>query len=171
MIVKLSHPYYIMSDKKSEIEESNETSNNLFVNPIDADKVVENPGLIDFAHTVGGAVITKTDPKGIKHAALRAMYEQTDMQLTQIQEQIELLARQAKALQDRRQLSEIVYQAKLSFKPLIGHTYYLYERENGDFLVSMVASTAWPSGMPFKQFHGAVKLLADHTWDISESNE
>lgn len=155
------------NESKGDKGSEQQTSNNLFVNPIDKEKITENPGLLKYAHTVGGAVITPTDPKGIKHAALRAMYEQTDMQLTQIQEQIELLARQARALQERRQLSEIVYQAKLSFKPLIGETYFLYERENGEYLVSMVSSDDWPSGMPFKEFHGAVKLLADHTWDLS----
>ena len=92
------------------------------------------------------------------------MEEQTNMQLDQIRQQIELLARQAHEIQKRKGLSMIIYEAKLSFKPQIGHTYHLYEKKDGSFMLSLVAPGEWGGTGPFKQFHSSVKLLADHTW-------
>ena len=93
------------------------------------------------------------------------MEEQTNMQLTQIRQQIELLAIQAKEIQKRKELSMIIYEAKLNFAPVIGQRYFLYEEEEGKHLVSMVGPKEWGrKGHPFKSFVAEVKLLADHTW-------
>ena len=86
------------------------------------------------------------------------------MQLQQIRKQIELLALQAQEIQKRKDLSLMIYNARLSFKPNIGQTYYLYEKNNGDHLLSLVSPKEWGSGGPFRKFIAAVKLLADHTW-------
>ncbi|MBL7932472.1 MAG: DUF2452 domain-containing protein, partial [Bacteroidia bacterium] len=60
-------------------------------NPIDKDKVAENPGLLPYAHTVGSIVVKPEDRGQIKSRALSAMYEQTDAMLKQIQAQVETL--------------------------------------------------------------------------------
>ena len=100
----------------------------------------------------------------IKHKALTAMEEQTNMQLQQIRKQIELLALQAQEIQRRKDLSLTIYNARLSFKPNIGQTYYLYEREDGSHLLSLVSPKEWGPSGPFKRFISGVRLLADHTW-------
>ncbi|MBM3432636.1 MAG: DUF2452 domain-containing protein [Bacteroidetes bacterium] len=92
------------------------------------------------------------------------MEEQTNMQLEQIRKQIELLALQAQEIKKRKDLSLMIYEAKLAFKPQIGQTYYLYERNDGSHLLSLVAPKEWGKSGPFKQFLAAVQLLADHTW-------
>ena len=51
------------------------------------------------------------DAGKVKGLAMTAMYEQTDMQLDQIKAQIELLAKQANAIQQRMTISERIYQA------------------------------------------------------------
>lgn len=135
-----------------------------FINPIDKDKITENPGLLPYAHTVGGAVIKPTKEGVIKSKALAAMEEQTDMQLDQIRKQIDLLALQAQEIVKRKELSYQIYQAKMSFHPLIGHVYYLYEKEDETYLLSMIAPDEWKKQIPFKAFISKVKLLADHTW-------
>ena len=100
----------------------------------------------------------------IRHHALTAMEEQTNMQLTQIRQQIELLAIQAKEIQKRKELSMIVYEAKLNFAPVIGHNYFLYEEKEGIHLLSMIGPKEWGrKGCPYN-FVAEVKLLADHTW-------
>ena len=38
-------------------KKENTPAEEAFVNPIDKDKVAENPGLLPYAHTAGGAVI------------------------------------------------------------------------------------------------------------------
>ncbi len=137
-----------------------------FINPIDIDHVAENPHLLPYAHTVGGAVIKPVDKGRIKGLAVSAMYEQTDMQMSQIKEQIDLLAAQARAIHKRIEISEIIYQAEMSIKPLISHTYHLYKRnKTGKHLLSMVAPDEWGRSSTLI-FVATVKLLADHTWDI-----
>lgn len=138
-----------------------------FVNPIDPDKVAENPHALPYAHTVGGAVIKPEDRGKIKGRAMAAMYEQTDMHLGQIREQIELLARQAKDIQHRVQISEEIYEAEMNFEPIIAKIYYLYRRSNGKSVVSMVSPPEWGKNPPFT-FIATVRLLSDHTWEVLE---
>ncbi len=120
--------------------------------------------VLPYSASVSGALIKPNEEGMIRHHALNAMEEQTNMQLTQIRQQIELLAIQAKEIQKRKELSMIIYDAKLSFSPVIGQIYYLYEKEDGSHLVSMVGPKEWGPKIPFKAFVAAVKLLADHTW-------
>lgn len=120
--------------------------------------------VLPYSASVSGAVIKPNEQGLIRHHALTAMEEQTNMQLTQIRQQIELLAIQAKEIQHRKELSMIIYDAKLSFAPVIGQTYYLYEKSDGAYLVSMIGPKEWSSKSPYKSFMAAVVLLADHTW-------
>jgi hypothetical protein len=119
--------------------------------------------VLPYAASVSGVAIRPTKEGVIKHKALTAMEEQTNMQLDQIRQQIELLARQAQEIRKRKELSLMIYEAKLGFKPQIGHTYHLYEKRDGTHVLSLIAPLEWGSG-PFKQFISSVRLLADHTW-------
>lgn len=151
-------------------EDLKNTGNKIDVEQIDmdrmADMVTENPGLIHFPHTVGGAMIKPEDKGKIKGRAVAAMHEQTEMQVQQIYEQMKLLAEQANAIKKRVEVSERIYGAKMSFEPLIGKIYYLYEREDGTDLLSLIAPEEWGRSKSFSSFIAEVKLLADHTWEI-----
>lgn len=120
--------------------------------------------VLPYSASVSGAVIKATEEGVIKHKALTAMEEQTNMQLEQIRKQIELLALQAHEIQKRKDLSLSIYSAKLSFKPNIGQTYYLYQKQDDTHLLSLVSPKEWGPSGPFKKFVAAVQLLADHTW-------
>lgn len=149
----------------AEKNEREETPKKSFINPIDKDKIAENPHLLPYAHTRGGAQIKPIDKGRVKGRAVSAMYEQTDMDLNQIREQIELLARQARNIQDRVNISEEIYTAEMNFEPLIGRTYHLYRRRAGGSLLSMVSPEEWGANPPY-DFVATVRVLADHTWDI-----
>jgi hypothetical protein len=120
--------------------------------------------VLPYSASVSGAVIKATEEGVIKHKALTAMEEQTNMQLDQIRKQIELLALQAQEIQKRKDLSLTIYSARMSFKPNIGQLYYLYEKQDGSFLLSLVSPKEWGPNGPFKRFVAGVQLLADHTW-------
>ena len=139
-----------------------------FINPIDADKIAQNPGLLPFAHTLSSGVIKPDDLGKIKSNALMAMEQQTDMQLNQLQQQIQLLYNQAQEIKARTDISVWIYQADIGFDPLINHTYHLYEKDNGKHFLSMVSPKEWGRSKKFKRFIATVKLLADHTWDVIE---
>ncbi len=137
-----------------------------FFNPIDPDKVAENPGMLPYAHHVGGVAIRPDDVGKIKSKAMSAMEQQTQMQLSQIQEQIELLAQQAKRITDRLEVSRQIYSAKINFEPVIGNIYFLYLDKSDRHVVSMIGPKEWGRSKPFKQFIAAVELLSDHTWKV-----
>jgi hypothetical protein len=121
--------------------------------------------VLPYASSAGSVAIRPTKEGVIKHKALSAMEDQTNMQLNQIKEQIELLARQAQEIRKRKELSLMIYEAKITFKPQIGQIYHVYEKSDGSHVLSMVAPSEWGGGAgPFAQFIATVKLLADHTW-------
>ncbi len=141
-----------------------------FINPIDADKITENPHSLEYGHHAGSALIKPEDQGKLKSRALNAMEHQTDMQLSQIYEQMKLLADQAKKLNDRKSISEFIYQAEIRFEPFINHTYHLYKKSNGTYLLSLIGPNQWGRSGAELQFMATVKLLADHTWDILDQS-
>ncbi len=120
--------------------------------------------VLPYSASVSGAVIKPNEEGIIRHKALLAMEEQTNMQLMQIRKQIELLALQAQEIHKRKELSTIIYNARLNFRPDMGQTYYLYEKQNGEHTISLISPDEWGKSMPYKAFITAVKLLADSTW-------
>jgi len=142
-----------------------------FENPIDPDKVSETPHSLEYGHHAGSALIKPEVQGKLKSRALNAMDHQTDMQLGQIYEQMKLLASQAQKLNDRKKISEFIYQAESRFEPFINHIYHLYQRENGIYLLSLIGPNQWGKSKKDFRFLASVKLLADHTWDIIEKSE
>ena len=136
-----------------------------FVNPIDKDKVAENPGLLPYPHHVGGIVIKPEDTGKIKSRALTAMREQTTIQMNQIQKQVELLMQQANDLKERIDISEKIYVADLAFEPIIGQTYHLYLKE-GVYKLLLIGPEDWGKLPSTLEYVGTVKMLGDHTWDV-----
>jgi hypothetical protein len=140
------------------------------INPIDPDKIAIDPHLLPYAHTVGGAVIKPEDTGKLKGRALSAMNQQTDMQLSQIYEQMQLLAAQAQKIQARKSISDYIYQTELRFEPLINHVYHLYRKADQKLMLSLIDKEAWGKSKKDLQFLASVRLLADHTWDIIEQS-
>jgi hypothetical protein len=120
--------------------------------------------VLPYSAAVSGAVVKANEEGVIRHKALTAMEEQTNMQLEQIRRQIELLALQAQEIHKRKELSMLIYSAKLAFKPEIGQVYYLYEKQDGNHIISLISPKEWGEAMPYKNFVAACQLLADHTW-------
>lgn len=142
-------------------------------NKIDLEELKEkssnNPGLISFPHSLGSAVIKPTDKGKIKGRAMAAMKEQTERQLQQLYEQMQILLRQANDIKSRVEISERIYLAQMNFEPIIGQVYYLFEKENKGNMISMISPLEWGTGMPYKKFIASVRLLSDHTWKVLES--
>jgi hypothetical protein len=142
-----------------------------FLNPINPEKVAENPGLLPYAHTSGSAVIKPEDMGKTKGRAVLAMRQQTDRQMNQLYEQMEVLAKQAKMIADRKIISERIYDAAMGFEPIINETYFVYEKEDGTDLLSVVAPEEWGRSFKYSRFLAKATLLADHTWDVFYNEE
>lgn len=135
------------------------------------DKIADYPGLIQYAHSVGSAIVKPEDKGRIKGNAVAAMHDQTDRQFQQLFEQMQTLVQQAQYLKKRVEISERIYVAGMGFQPVIGKEYYLYQRNTGEDVLSMVGPEEWGRSFPFKAYIGKVKLLSDHTWEIIEATE
>jgi len=135
------------------------------------DKITDNPGLIQYPHHVGSALVKPEDKGKIRGRAMAAMHDQTTRQMRQIFEQMKTLANQAKDLKRRVEISESIYQAILNFEPVISHEYFLYRKEKGKDVVSMISPDEWGERNPFEAYLAKVKLLSDHTWEVLDSNE
>ncbi|MCG8311077.1 MAG: DUF2452 domain-containing protein [Cytophagales bacterium] len=134
------------------------------------EKTAENPGLISFPHSVGSAVVKPEDKGKIKGRAMAAMREQTEHQLHQLYEQMQILVTQANEIKKRVEVSNRIYRAQMNFEPVIGKTYFLYEKEHAQDVLSMISPDEWGKRLPFKSFVASVRLLSDHTWEVIKSN-
>ncbi|RYM34773.1 DUF2452 domain-containing protein [Brumimicrobium glaciale] len=150
---------------------SDEKNNTEFINPVNPDHITENPHNLPYPHTQGSALVKPVDEGKVKGRALNAMEHQTDMQLKQLYDQMNLLASQAKGLQDRKTVSEKIYNAEMRFEPLINHIYHLYQKDNKTYLLSLIAPDQWGRSKKTFEFVATVQLLADHTWDVLEKSD
>ncbi len=139
-------------------------------NPIDKDNITETPHSLEYGHHRGSALVKPEDKGKIKGRAMAAMEQQTGRQMEQIQEQIELLATQAKKLKSRVEISERIYTAEMAFEPLIGKIYYLYRKKDEVFFLSLLSPQEWGPRLQH-QYVAQVSLMADHTWDVLDLNE
>ena len=155
-----------MADKKDKIQPDYDKRLH-----IDEDKITHNPHNLPYAHTVGSAIIFPDDKDRIKTTAMTAMVEQTNVQMKQIYDQMELLISQANKLKERVELSEEIYTAEMGFKPITGNTYHLYEKEDGVKVVSMIGPDEWARGCKYAHYVATARLMGDHTWDIEAKNE
>ncbi|HLV42661.1 MAG TPA: DUF2452 domain-containing protein [Brumimicrobium sp.] len=150
---------------------ADEEKNKEFINPIDPDHITENPHNLPYPHSVGSALVKPEDEGKLKSRALNAMEHQTDMQLKQLYEQMNLLATQAKTLQNRKVISERIYNAEMRFEPLINHIYHLYQKDDKKYLLSLIGPNEWGRSSKSFEFVATVQMLADHTWNILEKSE
>lgn len=137
-----------------------------FVNPIDKDKTTDKPSTLPYAHHVGSAIVKPIDMGKTIGRAVAAMEHQTDLQLSQIKEQLELLMKQAEAIQRRRELARIIYSCEIRFEPAINHIYHIYRKDEKTYVLSMIGPNEWGRSRKPGEFLYSVKLLADHTWEI-----
>jgi hypothetical protein len=142
------------------------------VSKIDLDlmrlKVTDMPSLLEYAHTIGGFAIVPTNEGQIKSHAREAMKEQTEEQLAIIFEQMKTLAKQVQDIKKRVYISDLIYNVKITFTPVIGKCYYLYEGANLERYLSLISPKEW--GKSFEDLYIAeVRLNADHTWKVINS--
>lgn len=86
----------------------------------------------------------------------------------QLIEQMNILAHRAKLIQERKRISKIIYNSRIGFEPIVKGIYYLYIKEDGQF-ISMISPKEW--GRKKFDFIAKIELDYDHTWEIIELND
>ena len=85
----------------------------------------------------------------------------------QLLEQMNILAKRAKDIQERKRISMIIYNSKIGFQPIVKNTYHLYIINN-EKVISMIAPNEW--GRKKFDFIATIRLDYDHTWEILDLN-
>lgn len=115
--------------------------------------------------TVQSPVIKPLDKGKLTATAVESMEGQARQQIELLKQQAALLIEQARKIEERLQVSYLIYQSEFKFQPVIGKSYYLYETEDRKVL-SPISPDEWGNKMPYKRFLNHVKLLGDQTWEI-----
>lgn len=76
------------------------------------------------------------------------------------------LVSQYTQLVEEYNINKLMYESNISFTPVIGKTYYLYERADGSRFISILSlkDTGW------KGYIGAFRLKAQYTWERIDEN-
>lgn len=115
--------------------------------------------------TVQSPVIKPIDKGKLTATAVESMEGQAKQQIDLLRQQAALLIEQAKKIEERLQVSYQIYQSEFKFQPVIGKTYYLYEKDNRKVL-SPISPAEWGIKMPYERVLYQVRLLGDQTWEI-----
>ncbi len=119
-----------------------------------------------YALTVTSPKIEPVDKRLLKANAHESMQHQAEQQISMLRKQAELLIKQAKAIEERLEISHNIYKADINFEPVINGIYHLYQKEDGTQVLSMVGPHEWGSKIPYQSWLHTVRLLADKTWEI-----
>jgi|TARA_B110000305_G_C19130374_1_gene488624 hypothetical protein len=101
-----------------------------------------------------------------KEASLVVMEHHANRQIESLQEQANVLVKQAQEIQDRVKLAHLVSRAQYSFKPIMLKEYYLYEK-NVQYRLTLISPEEWPShtDCPYGECVAVVRQLGDSTWE------
>lgn len=109
-----------------------------------------------YATSVGAPVITTTDTLAWKNRSINKINHKVKAKYLEIKEQYEKLMQEY-------EYNQLIFNAKFSFEPIIGETYHLYKRDNGEVFLSLIA----PHQCNF-EFLGSFYLNAEQIWQKVE---
>jgi hypothetical protein len=87
-----------------------------------------------------------------------------------IVDQINFLKAQAKKILEEARMNMDLHRASCSFEKRVGHTYHLYEKQDGTTYFSLLSPEDW-KGSPPHPFLGSYKLESDLSWTVLEDLE
>lgn len=121
------------------------------------DRVADSPMTTPYGTNVSAPAFTVPDVQGYKKAQAAEASHRFHQRYEELETAMQELMTQA-------QYNDRLLNAKLAFKPIIGRVYYLYHKDEKDF-ISMVSPEEWGTAYMSKQtFIGAYKILADNVW-------
>lgn len=87
-----------------------------------------------------------------------------------IADQIRSLQAQAREIMTQAREDAALHRARCNFQKRVGHTYHLYERDDGTSYLSMLGADDW-SGDPPHTFLGSYRLEVDMSWTPAGSDD
>ena len=124
------------------------------------DNVVFNPetqkydaSLKRYATNVGAPVITAVDNIPWKNRSINKVNHKINAKYLELKAEYE-------AMMQQFEYNKLIFEAKFNFEPILGETYHLYKRDNGDTFLSIIA----PDQCRFNGL-GSFYLNADQIWE------
>lgn len=105
-----------------------------------------------YGTNVGAPVITTTDTLAWKNRSINKVNHKVQTKY------LELKAEYEKMMEEFEN-NNLIFNSKFSFEPIIGETYHLYKRNNGELFLSIIA----PNQCNFNAL-GSFYLNADQIW-------
>ena len=121
------------------------------------DRVADSPLTTPYGTNVSAPAFTLPDVAGYKKGQAAEASHRFHQRYEELEQAMSELMTQA-------QYNDRLLRAQIAFKPIIGQVYYLYTRDERDF-ISMVSPQEWGTEWMSKQiFIGAYKILSDNVW-------
>lgn len=114
--------------------------------------------LKSYATNLGAPVIKTTDTRAWKNRSINKINHKVKTKYLELKEQYEKLMQEY-------EYNQLIFSAKFSFEPIIGETYHLYKRDNGEAFLSLIA----PNQCDFESL-GSFYLNSEQIWQKLDDN-
>jgi hypothetical protein len=118
-----------------------------------AEKGIYDASLKPYATNVGAPAIQLTDTVAWKNRSINKVNHKIQTKYVQLKAEYE------KILQEF-EYNKLIFESHFSFEPVIGQVYHVYQRENGETFLSLIA----PNECNFKS-QGSYYLNVDQIWE------
>lgn len=116
------------------------------------DNVADNPGLLPYGSNVGAPAIKQEDVSLWKNEKVNKTNQYFHTRYEEIKEEYRKLI-------EEFEWNKLVYESKFTFTPIKGHTYHLYQKEQGGLFLSLIEPELWN-----QIFVGSFKLDSNDKW-------
>ncbi len=122
------------------------------------DNIVPNPHSLPYASNVGAPVIRPDHSLGgWKSGAVHTANKHYEERFNKLKKEFEELAEDYK-------WNEIIFNAEFRFKPVIGKEYYLYQKKDKTFFLTLFSPYEKISGN--EGYQGTFRLNYDNRWEL-----
>ncbi len=109
--------------------------------------------LRSYATNVGAPVITSTDTVAWKNRSINKINHKIQARYLELKAEYE-------QMMEEFAYNQLIFNAQFSFEPIVGETYHLYRRKNGETFLSIIA----PGQCNFEAI-GSFYLNAEQIWE------
>ncbi len=118
----------------------------------DDDKQKYVSSILPYATNVSGPIIKLDDVSGFKERGISKVQKTFTKKYKELVDEYNNLV-------DEVNLNELIYNSNYTFEPVIGEIYHLYQRNNGEYFLSLVEPQSW------EQEHiGTFEMDSDNKW-------
>ena len=117
------------------------------------DNVADFPNLIPYPTNVGAPQIIPDNIDFWKQKNLLKLNKFYSAEFEELKQKYESLVTNFK-------WNDLIYHSKFNFEPVIGETYFLYRKLNGELFLSIISPDSWEF-----EFVGSFRLTSSNRWE------